>query len=260
MIGESRVTNLLLKMIGEKTLNDIDNYIKEVCSRNFIVISSEEQVRELFDENISNFVSSLSMDELMDLRSYTGYNYKFINAILRGSWKYERHGLLTNEQRIKYSKLAYSVSSVLDKFQIPNIDFITFRGTTLNFFSSYGINELKQLEILKGRFIYDAGFTSTSILEESSYFNKTLDDGRWCNVGIRYLIPSDSNDGALLINDDLSYSTNQNEFLLNSGALTKVMDVSIDEANNTAILTVVLIPKKIYDKGYNNTRNGSRNI
>jgi hypothetical protein len=52
----------------------------------------------------------------------------------------------------------------------------------------------------------------------------------------------------------------QNEFLLNNGSLSKVIDVKIDENNNTAVLLVVLVPKKIYDKNYNRDRLGSKSV
>ena len=66
--------------------------------------------------------------------------------------------------------------------------------------------------------MYEQGFTSTSLKEESSYF-KT----QGCNIEIRYLIPKDSKDGISLINDELSYSTNQNEYLLDKGSLSKIV-------------------------------------
>ena len=59
----------------------------------------------------------------------------------------------------------------------------------------------------------------------------------------------------------MSYSTNQNEFLLNKASLSKVVDVKIE--NNKAILTVVLVPKKVYDINYkmgNNDAEQSKKI
>ena len=259
-MGDSRVTNMVLKMLGPNIRNEIDIYIDNVCSRDFTVMKSINQVKNIFNESLDDFLSSLSEEELLNLRSYTGYNFWNINAVLRNNWRYETNGTLTHEKVKEYREICDVVSSVLNKFNIPNIDFITFRGTTLDSFSSYGISELSQLEKMKGKFLYEQGFTSTSILEETSYFNKTLDDGRFCNVGIRYLIPSESNDGALLIDNNVSYSVSQNEFLLNSGSLSKVIDVMIDENNNTAILTVVLVPKKVYDIRYNKSINGSKKV
>ena len=255
-IGESKITNLVLKMLGSDVRNEIDNYITNVCLRNFSIMGSTEEVREIFDSSIEEFLNNLSEEELLDLRSYTGYNFWNINAVLRNNWRYETNGLLTQEKTREYKEISDVVSNVLTRFNVPDINFMTFRGTTIDAFSSYGINEISELEKLKGKFLYEQAFTSTSILEDSSYFNKILDDGRFCNVGISYMIPAESNDGALLIDNNVSYSANQNEFLLNKGSLSKVIDVSIDENNNTAILTVCLIPKKIYDINYSKNING----
>ncbi len=253
--GESRITNMVLKILGEEIQNNINDYVYDVCSRDFVVMNSIEQVKEIFGTSTDKFLNNLSEEELLNLRSYTGYNFKNINAVLRNNWNYEVNGALTSDKFNTYKELSDSVSNLLDRFSSPSINFMSFRGTTLDSFSNYGITNISELETLKDKYIYEQGFTSTSILEQSSYFNKTLDDGRYCNIGIKYLIPAENSDGALLIDDNMSYSTNQNEFLLNKGSLSKVVDVKVD--NNTAILTVVLIPKKIYDMNYNinNTKN-----
>lgn len=247
--GESRITNMVLKMLGEETKNNINNYVNEVCSRNFTIMQNIDQVKDTFSTSSENFLNDLTEDELLNLRSYTGYHFWNINAILRNNWNYEVNGALTSEKINTYTELSNSVSNILDRFHSPSINFMTFRGTTIDSFSNYGITDISELITLKDKYIYEQGFTSTSILQDSSYFNKTLDDGRFCNVGIRYLIPAENSDGALLINDDMSYSTNQNEFLLNKGSLSKVVDVKIE--NNIAVLTVVLVPKKVYDINYN---------
>lgn len=95
--------------------------------------------------------------------------------------------------------------------------------------------------------MFEEGFTSTSIIEDSCYFNKVLDTGKNYNVEIKYLITPEYDEGALLLNHDMSYSINQNEYLINKVSLSKVIDVKINEDLNKAILTVVLVPRKKWD-------------
>ncbi|MDD6223989.1 MAG: hypothetical protein PUB18_03220 [bacterium] len=76
---------------------------------------------------------------------------------------------------------------------------------------------------------------------------KTLENRKTYNVGIKYLIPKESSDGALLVTDELSFSPNQNEYLINKGSLTKTIDVKIDTVMNQAQLIAVLLPKKIWN-------------
>lgn len=258
VIGESRTTNMILKMLGSDIRNEIDNYVNDVCYREFMVMDNMEQVNQIFGVAIEDFLSNLSEEELLDLRTYTGYNFKNINSILRGNWNYENNGMLTSDKENEFRIMSNSIRNTLNKFQTPEIDFVTFRGTTLDAFRGYGVSELSQLECLKGKFLYDHGFTSTSILEETSYYGKKLDDGRFCNVGIKYLIPAESQDGALITTNDMSYAVSQNEFLLTSGSLAKVVDVTINREENMAMIVVVLVPKKIYDVNYNNNLNSSR--
>ena len=259
-IGESRITNMVLRMLGQEARMAIDDYLNMIMSRDFMVMTSISQVKNLFGEAVDLFLSNTTESELMDLRSYTGYNYKNINALLRNNWKYEVNGVFDQDKSNELNALSYSLSQILNKFVMPKIDFVTFRGATLTSFSSYGVSNIQQLKSLEGKFLYEQGFTSTSILKDSSYINKDLGNGKKYNVGVRYLIPSESNDGALLITDEMSYSTNQNEFLLDKGSLCKVIDVKIDENTDSAIITVILIPKKVYDLNYDRNRSGSKNI
>lgn len=74
------------------------------------------------------FSHELTDIELMDLRSYTGYNFKNINAILRGNWNYEENGLLNQEVEAKYRSLARNIENIIDKFLKPDTNFVVFRG------------------------------------------------------------------------------------------------------------------------------------
>ena len=257
--SDSKYVNMLLKMIDKTVgLDFVDKYVGEVSSRDYIVMTSSSQIDMFFANSLDVFLSNLTYDELLELRSYTGYEYKFINAILRNNWTYDEHGMLDLEKKIKYRNLAERINVILSKFNSPNIDFVSFRGTTLDSFSSYGVFEISDLNKLKGQYLYDSAFVSTSVFSESSYINKRLDDGRNCNIGIKYLIPSESSDGALLINKETSYSISQSEYLLKSGVLSKVIDVKVDEVNNTAMLTVILVPKKVYEFNYEKNKNIKR--
>ena len=37
-VGESRVTNLILRMLGPSVRSEIDDYVNDVCSRDFMVM------------------------------------------------------------------------------------------------------------------------------------------------------------------------------------------------------------------------------
>ena len=47
----------------------------------------------------------------------------------------------------------------------------------------------------------------------------------------------------------MSYSKNQSEFLINSGTLTRIVDVMIND-DGKVYMTAVIIPKKVWDKSY----------
>ena len=253
-IGQSRTTNMILRMLGEETCKNIDDYVREVSSRNFVSFYSEDDVNKVFGDKFYEFLLSLSEEELMDLRTWSSYNFSNINSILRGNWTYEQNGILTDDKRNEYKFLADRISLLFNKFNGINVDFITYRGTTLDSFKNYGINELSQLKCLKGKYLYEQGFTSTSLGEETCYFNKNFKDGKNYNIKLKYLVPSEAEDGILLMNSGMTHYQNEVEYLIDKGSLTKVMDVEINEETNTAFITVIFVSKKIYDLNYNRNR------
>ena len=123
-----------------------------------------------------------------------------------------------------------------------------YRGVTLDSFKSYGVNSISDLKSMVGQFFYERGFTSTSLIRESSAFSSNLDCWKGRNIEIEYLIPSEFSDGLPLITKDLCYTDIEHEYLISTGSLCKIVDVIID--GDKAYLTAVLIPKKVWDKTY----------
>ncbi len=238
MRGHNRVTDLVLKLISEEDKENIENFLKEI---------KYEPVEDILDVNlfnnyISKFSEDLTNDDLITLRHYTGYDYKNINNYLRRIWNYEDNGKYSESVGEKYLNISLEISDLIKRFPSPDFNFYTYRGVNLNAFKPYNITNIEELTYMKNKYMYEQGFTSTSLKEETSYFRE-----KDCDIEIRYLIPKDSHDGISLINDNLSYSTNQNEYLLDKGTLSKILEVEIDKKNNKAYLYSVLIPKRLYD-------------
>lgn len=244
---QNRITRLVLSTIGKDNIEKLDEYVLVAQQRPYIDIKSNEQINEIFGNSVIDFLSNLTQEDLMTIRTYTGYDFKRINAVLRSNWNYEEHGRLTEELKQQYLRLSQDIDILFNKFATPNIDFITYRGVELSSFKKYGINSLEELENLNGKYLYEEGFTSTSLIRDTSYIGKTLENGKSYNVGIKYLISSESQDGALLIDDNLSYSPSQNEYIINKGSLIKVTEVNIDKENNQAYILAQLIPKKMWN-------------
>ena len=235
--GLSYDTRLLNKYLDKETKEQIDLVLLEASA-------SLEETPD-FTDAIDNFYQETTQFDIDDIRRYTGYDYKFINAVLRDNWTYEQNGLKTEEKTKELRELSDRISKLISKFSKTPSQFKTYRGTTIKEFRKYGVETLDDLFCLTDKFLYDTGFTSTSLDEESSYFKKTIHEEE-CNIEVIYIIPKDSNDGLPLLTDQLSYSKNLNEYLLDRCTLSKVLGVKIE--GNTAIITTVLIPKNIWDK------------
>lgn len=246
--GTNYNVSYLLRYIGEEKRKELDCYIKEMLLKSYQQFDSEIKISEFFNNFLNEYLSKLSYDELENLRSYTGLQFRNINAVLRNNWNYEVNGKLTPELKERSIELAKKIRYAINKAPQLNIGIKTYRGVSIASFQSYNIFTLNDLLLLEGKYLYEEGFTSTSLIKEKSFFYTdpfTLTGKP--NILIEYLIPENSDDGIALLNESLSYSTNQQEFLINSSSLFKVISVRIDEKNNVAYMQVMLVPEKIWN-------------
>lgn len=244
--GFNRATNLILRYLGDEKLA-MESFVCDATTKSYVSFTDEAMIYEAISSLDEEFMSHLSEEELMILRSYTGYHYKEINALLRGTWNYETNGKLDEETRKKYFELSQQIKKILLKYPSPCFPFVTYRGVNVSAFSKYGITSIQDIIFMKERYMYEEGFTSTSLLSDTSYFGKDLETGIDYNVQIQYLICENEVDGAFLLGDMTSFSKNQNEFLIEAGNLSKIVDVKIDTEKNTAVLVAVLIPKRVWN-------------
>ena len=204
----------------------------------------------------SEFINNnISYEEIEFLREYSGYNYKHINNALRGIWNYNDNGNIEAKDRfIRDGKRISDI--IINNPSYVNKDFRVYRGVSIDYFKEYGIEKLEDIVNLRGQFMLDKGFVSTSISEKDSFFKKNNELGINYNVMITYLIPKEFDDGIFLYGD-MTYSKNQKEYLINSYNIAKVVSVNIND-DNTASIVAIIIPKRIYDEYYSNVNNQNR--
>lgn len=239
-IGTNRDIRSVFRMIGNDKVNAINSFCDEHNNDNYFVFSDIDQIRSIVGcRNIDNCDVEL-------LKVYSGYNFRNINSVLRGTWNYEENG---HESRKKeYEQLAYELKAFIDNNQNSMGSIKAYRGVELSYFKSYGINTLEDLVALNGNFLLDKGFVSTSLIEEKCFFRKDNDLGLNYNVKIEYLIPEEFEDGIYIGEEYLSYSPEQYEYIINSWNMAKVCSVNVEE--DSAVIKAMLIPKKVYDDYY----------
>ncbi len=245
--GTNHLIEYIFRYIDKDRKDDLHLFAEEATQRTYLTFNSADEVAEILGEMVYNYINRLSFKELNDLRYYTGTSFKFINNVMRRKWNYEENGLLTKEKEEYYRSIGERITRVVRKFPSLNMNVKAYRGVSLRAFYDYGIYTLEDLIHLEGNYIYESGFTSTSIVRTSSFFkdyNKVTDN---CNIELEYLIAKECQDGALLLSDVISYSKSQVEFLLNSDSLSKVNKVEIDKETNTARITLTLIPRMIWE-------------
>lgn len=245
--GISKLTNYLFRYLEEGKEEELDFYVSDVLNREYLSLENDEQVSEVFGEMASEFTQNLTYQEALNLRSYSGFSHKEINALLRDKWNYEQHGKLTEERKSEYRKTGQDIEKIVFKFPPLEKNIKVYRGVTIAQFSDYGIYTLDDLTAMEGKYFYDAGFTSTSLVRKKSLYNTEAFQIGKRNIEIEYLIPEECHDGALLLDEFTSHYKAENEYLINSRSLIRIVSVDINKQDNTAFLRAVLIPKKIWD-------------
>ena len=250
-MDSNRKLNLILKYIGNDRLTEINDFASEVSKRDFIEFSSLDEVKAFFIDYLAEFYNNNSRNDIDNIRAYTGIAFRRFNSVLRGIWDYDTNGVLTDEMKSEYLDYANKLSECIEKSTTISSNIKTYRGVSLDSFKDYGISSLEELKSLENKYYYESGFTSTSLIRDKSFFNRELEYHDFCNIEIEYLIPEESNDGIPLINDDLSYSKIQSEYLINKSSLSKIIDVKISTDGKLAYMKVVLIPQKMWNITYN---------
>lgn len=241
-VGTSKDVSLVLRFIDAEGRNNISRFCDECLSRDYRKFDSSEMALMCCDSGgYGNDVSDV-------FKNYSGFNYRRINACARGNWNYEDHGHV--KERERYDEMAFELREAIDNNQRSVGNIMVFRGVPIEYFSEYGVSSVDDLDGLEGGFLLDKGFVSTSLLEESCYYRKPNELGLNYNVKIEYLVPEEFEDGVSIGN--VSYSPNQNEYLINVWNMAQVVNVTKD-GEDGAIIKAVLIPKKVYDKAYRNT-------
>jgi len=201
----------------------------------------------MFEDFLNDYLIKINEQDREAILNYAGLGFRKVNSILRGVWDYDKNGRLTDEIRNEAIELASRLRDSLLKVPPLAFNMTTYRGVGISTFYKSGITSLKELKYLEGNYFYEDGFTSTSMLRETSFFAKQPEWGSNCNIEITYLIPQDSEDGLCIHSADLNYAVNQNEFLINSSTLFRVLGVQIDENSNKAYIKMMLIPQKLWN-------------
>lgn len=237
-------------------VKDVFRWIDEEHKNNISEFITDSLYKGYYQVEDNDFINgNINYDDCSFLREYSGFNCKHINNALRGIWNYEENGHIDNRERfIEDGRRVFNIiennPSYVDK------DFRVYRGVTLSYFREYGINNLEDLVNMKGQFMYDSGFVSTSINLEDSFFQKDNELGLNYNIMINYLMPAYFDDGIFLYGD-MTYSCYEKEYLINKGNLSYVTDVKISE-DGTANLFAVMIPKRVYDDYYAYYKNSEK--
>lgn len=242
--------NFTLRIIeDEGKMNDILGFVDE---KSKLTPKVYQSVEEFYDANPGykeTLASTLSQDEKDVLRDYTIVGFTAINSTARGIWDYEKLGKLTPEIRANNEEKLEKISGAIKRSPAVAEDFLTFRGTNLDGFRTYGIHELSELKKLEGQFYLDQSPTSTALIRERGFADRK-EASLWVgssNIEIRYHIPAGSNDAIAILSEDTSGATSQTEVLLDQFSLSYVSSVRYDREDH-AVVDMILVPKSMYDE------------
>ena len=250
-------TNTVLNYIGDDVLVQIEDYINGVLKRDYKIFVEDLEIDKFFEPMYEVMFNNLSYDEESTIRYYTTRAHQSINSFLRGKWNYEVSGKLTNEDKEYYKKIADEMDNIISKSKELPSDITTYRAVGINAFRGFGIYSIDDLPNLVGQYLFESGFSSTSIKRDSTLLNTSDWYGKR-NIEIEYLIPKETQDGIPLTMAGFSFYNEEAEYLINKNSLTKVLDVQVSDDKNHAYVKVVYIPIKIWDRARFDNQNISR--
>lgn len=237
--GHNKTTDKIIEKIDE---DKIKEYISKVLDDEIINIP-KSKIKLYFKKGFNKI--KLTKTEYLILKNYTGFNFRGINSVLRDNWINEVNGSLYKEKEERFRANAKNISDLIEEFPKSRDNFKVYRGVTIEAFKSYGIDNINDLVLMEDKYVYEKGFTSTSLIRETSYFNKNV-DGKIYNIELEIIIPKESKEGMPLTSYELSFSPGQNEYVLNRNSLFKILDVRI--IKDKAYLKEILIPRRLYNK------------
>lgn len=236
-----------IKLDGK--MGDVEQYLNEMVASPSEAYGSTEDFLADNPEYLAEINNRLTLEERSALKSYSGFRFPWINSVARGFWDTDKLGIKTPELEEEMKDTARKIISAIEKAPAPQKSFTTFRGTNLDSFRAYGVNDIADLASMKGQFMVEQGFTSTAIAEDQSFAKKDV-GSLWIgksNVEIQYHIPAGAENVIALASSELSYSPQQTEALINHNSLFYIKDVAIE--NEHAKIQMILIPSPVYESG-----------
>ena len=229
-------------------LSKVAHFIDEKLLEDPKIYASVEDFISDNPDYAESLDDTLSQDQKTAIKEYSGFRFAWINSVMRGFWDYDKMGKKTPELEAEIRTTAHDIDAAISIAPAPKSDFITFRGTNIDAFRNYDIQNLADLKALEGQFYLEEGFTSTAIVRDKSFVERAASD-LWIkqsNIEVRYHIPAESHDSLALLSHELSYNPEQTEVLLNRHTLSYISEVSIAE-NSHATIDALLSPRELYE-------------
>ena len=249
-------TKYILKYIGEDGIAEIDNYVEQMNTENYRMFNNDKEIDDYFLDYHADLNRNLTYEEINNIKDYTNRCYSRINDLLKNKWNYDINGRLTESDEQEYRKMASGIDRII--FKSPSIpeNIVVFRGVNISTFYDFGINNLESLAEMKGQYMYQQGFTSTSLTQKSCLYGQKNWYGN-INIVMEIMIPKDNNEG-MVLDSNTSVYDEEKEYLITSGALIKIIDVNI--IGNEAKIKAMYIPKRIWDRNYIPVESNTQNL
>ena len=249
--SDSRYCRSCVRIIESRgEMETVREFIDNAVDRNYKTYDGPTALSEGLHAYKAALADTFTLGDAAKIRGYSGFSeFQLVNQVARGIWIPDILVPKTEKLFSLAKVLNTDIHDTLERAPSLGEDTAVFRGTNLDGFRDYGIHSLDELTKLQNQFYIDRGFLSTSMTRDESFFQKGFDDTyrKPCNIQIRYQVPKEFHKGIALINKELSYSPQQNEYLMDKSLLSYISDVQIDSENDCAYLTATVIPTELYD-------------
>lgn len=214
-------------------LRPIADSVKYAALKSTVKHYDPDTVESDFESRWNKYSRRLSNEDRRSIESYTGYSYRPMNSILRGTldndpeWLYPRNELDRARIHVRHVRRSLRLARVYNTQAV-----MTYRGTNLK---HYGESAIANPESLIGTVQTDPGFASTSISIDTA---RVWADKRSNPVVLDLLIPQYASAAYIT---GMSNYPGEHEFLLNYGSQYRIMGTYTDQWGILHLQAVLLV-------------------
>lgn len=250
--------DVITTYLGGTSLEEINEIAKEYEKRKYVLFKNEEEVGKFFGRYINDIYQNTSEEEKESFKLYSGEKATEIYAYTRRTWNQEENGHLFPELKKQLENIISNVRNSISKNEtLPN-NIVAYRRVNLRQFFRLGIYRKPKLTSLEGTYIIEENFTNTFLLHKGIEYDEKVQKSDRSDIELQYIIPFECQEAIPFITPEISGNTEFCPLTIDRDGLFKIAKVKYVPETDKTYITLLYIPRKVWNKNYEIMKENSR--